>query len=229
MPRPTTIAIYSVVFGVALLTGLLVATLLRPKSLPAASFVTPTAEVESLAASSQFIAAAPPATELSTATPVLPTANATLAPTSTPQPSPTATEFLMPTITPSITPTKIPPSPTAAPKPLAFAARIVDRPTDAAVACGASFESHIWGVIKDRGGRGIYRAVVEISSADGKHHYRTMSNDQGGFEAPGLGCTTWVVRLVGVPRAPAGVQAPILRLNLNGGRYSGAGIEFRQR
>jgi hypothetical protein len=135
----------------------------------------------------------------------------------------------MPTITPTITPTETPPSPTAVPKSLAFVVHIVDRPNDAAVACGASFESHIWGVVKDRGGRGIYRAVVEISSADGKHRFRAVTNDQGGFEAPGLGCTTWVVRLTSVPRAPAGVQAPTLRVNLNGGRYSGAGIEFRQR
>ena len=97
------------------------------------------------------------------------------------------------------------------------------------MSCGTSFESRIWGIVKDRGGRGLYRAVVEVHSADGKNRFRAQTNDQGGFELPGLGCTTWIVRLVSVPRAPAGVQALELRVKLNGGRYSGAGVEFRQR
>jgi hypothetical protein len=117
----------------------------------------------------------------------------------------------------------------AVPKPLTFAARVAERPTDAAVSCGTSFESHIWGVVKNRAGRGVYRAVVMIRSSDGKHRFSAQTNDQGGFDIPGLGCTTWIVRLVSIPRAPVGVQAPELRVSLNGGRYSGAGIEFRQR
>jgi hypothetical protein len=117
----------------------------------------------------------------------------------------------------------------ALPEALAFAARIFDRPTDAAVACGTAFESRIWGVVKDRNGRAIYQAVVQVSSADGKHGFSKTTNSQGGFEVPGLGCTTWSVRLTSVPRAPGGFQAPEVRVGLNGGRYSGAGVEFRQR
>jgi hypothetical protein len=230
MPRPATIAIYSVVFGVALLAGLLIAVVLLPQSLPAASFATPTAAIEPIASISELVAVAPDTTpEPPSAATLPPTASPTATPTSTPQPSPTATELFFPTITPTIAATATPEAATAAPEPLAFAARIIEQPSDAAVSCGSAFESRIWGVVKDRDGGGLYRAVVEARSADGKHRFSAQTNDQGGFELPGLGCTTWIVRLVGVPRAPTGVQATELRVNLNGGRYSGAGVEFRQR
>jgi hypothetical protein len=124
------------------------------------------------------------------------------------------------------TPTPTTPQPA---RPLAFVARIVEQPTDAAVPCGTSFESQVWGTVKDRAGHGVYQAVAEVRSADGQHHFRTQTNDQGGFELPGLGCTTWIVQLISVPHAPAGVQASELHINLNGGRYSGAGVEFQQR
>src|SRR5262245_17142279 len=230
MPRPATIVIYGVVFGVALLAGLVVAALLLPQSLPAASFATPTAAPQAIASMSDLAAAAPVATpQPPSATALPPTATPTASPTSTAQPSPTATELFFPTITPSVAATPTPEAATAAPAPIAFAARIVEQPSDAAVSCGTAFESRIWGIVKDRGGHGLYRAVVEVRSADGKNRFRAQTNDQGGFELPGLGCTTWIVRLVSVPRAPAGVQALQLRVNLNGGRYSGAGVEFRQR
>jgi hypothetical protein len=96
------------------------------------------------------------------------------------------------------------------------------------VKCGTAFASRVWGVVKDRNGRGVYRAIVQISSTDGKNRFSRATNNQGGFEVPGLGCTRWVVRLISVPRAP-GVQAQAVNVGLNGGRYSGAGIEFRQR
>jgi hypothetical protein len=111
---------------------------------------------------------------------------------------------------------------------LVFAAQVVEQPNDAAVACGSAFDSRIWGVVKDRSSQGIFGAGVEISSADGQHHYRSTTNDQGGFEIPGLGCTTWEVVLVVVPSAPGGVQAQALQVSLNGGRYSGAGVQFQQ-
>jgi hypothetical protein len=230
MPRPATIVIYGVVFGIALLAGLLVATVLLPQSLPIASFTAPTAAPEPIASMSELAAVAPVASpQPPSATALPPTATPTASPTSTAPPSPTATELFFPTITPSIAATPTPEAATAAPKTLAFAARIVEQPSDAAVSCGTAFESRIWGVVKSRGGNGLYRAVVEVRSADGKHRFRAQTNDQGGFELPGLGCTTWIVRLVSVPRAPAGVQAIELRVNLNGGRYSGAEVEFRQR
>jgi hypothetical protein len=230
MLRPATIAIYSVVFGVALLAGLLIAVVLLPQSLPAAGITTPTAAIEPIASISELVVVAPGTTpERPSVTTLPPTAKPTALPTSTPQPSPTATELFFPTITPSIAPTPTPEVATAAPEPLAFIARIVEQPSDAAVSCGTAFESRIWGVVKARNGGGLYRAVVEVRSADGKHRFSAQTNDQRGFELPGLGCTTWILRLVGVPRAPAGVQATELRVKLNGGRYSGAGVEFRQR
>jgi hypothetical protein len=232
MPRPTIIAIYGTIFGFALLVGLLIATFLKPPSLPASSFTTPTAIVEPLAASSHFVDVMPPTAGAPTAMLEAPAASATSAPTQ-PPPSPTATELVMPTVTPTVMPTisstATPSHPTAAPKPPAFSARVVDHPTDAAVACGTSFASRIWGTVKDRAGYGIYRASVKVSSADGQHHFNVQTNDQGGFEVPGLGCTTWIVRLTGVASAPSGVQATELRVSLNGGKYSGAGVEFQQR
>lgn len=231
MPRPTIIVIYGTIFGFALLVGLLIATILKPPSLPSASFTTPTAVVNSLAASSQFVDVIPATAGAPTAVPKAPAPSATSAPTV--PPSPTATELVMPTVTPSATSTAAPtatlPRPTAPPKPLVFGARVVDQPTDAAVACGTSFASRVWGTVKDRAGRGIYHAAVELRSADGQHQFSAQTNDQGGFEVPGLGCTAWIVRLAAVPDAPAGIQAVELRVSLNGGAYSGAGVEFQQR
>jgi eukaryotic-like serine/threonine-protein kinase len=133
------------------------------------------------------------------------------------------------TNTATATSTPTPPTPTAPPPPLVFAAQVVEQPTDAAITCGTAFDSRIWGVVKDRSGQGIFGAGVEISSADGQHRYRATTNDQGGFELPGLGCTMWEVRLVDVPGAPGGHQAQALRVSLNGGQYSGAGVKFQQR
>ena len=229
MPRPTAIVIYSAVFGIALLFGLLIATLLLPQSLPAASFAPPAATTEPLASVSGLRAAPAPRREPPIATSAPLSASPTAAPASTPAPSPTATEIVFPTITPTTAAAPAPAAAAAASSRLTFGARVTERPTDAAVSCGASFESHIWGVVKNGAGRGIYRAVVMVRSSDGKNRFSAQTNDQGGFEIPGLGCTTWIVRLVSVPRAPAGVQAPELRISLNGARYSGAGVEFRQR
>jgi tetratricopeptide (TPR) repeat protein len=117
----------------------------------------------------------------------------------------------------------------AALAPWTFIAQIYENPIDAAISCGTAFESKIWGVVKDKNGRGIARATVQVSSADGKIRHTGTTNNQGGFEVPGLGCTTWRVRLTDVPNAPNGVQANTINVDLNGGLYSGAGVEFRQR
>jgi hypothetical protein len=235
MPRHIALTIYSAVFGVAMLAGLMIATALRPTSLSISGFAisTPTpapaiptattvratalglgqvaAQMVSAARPTQRAAAAAPA---STAT-SLPATATHMPTTPTETPTPSATE------TPAAQPN--------ASQPLAFSALIFDKPTDAAVACGTSFESRIWGVVKNQSGRGIGRAVVQVSSNDGRNRYRATTNSQGGFEIPGLGCTAWIVRLVSVPGAPAGIDAAALRVGVNGGRYTGAGIEFRQR
>ena len=228
MPRPTTIGAYAVVSAIALAAGLLIATALRTSSLPTGVFVTPVA-----AASLPIATTAPPQAPPTIAAP---TPDATPDPPASPtRAPPVALNVSLPTTAPAPTPSPSPPppqappqAPIAAPRPMVFAARVVDKPTDAAVRCGTAFDSRIWGVVKDRNGRGMYRAVIQISSTDGKHRFSSATNNQGGFEVPGLGCTRWVVRLISVPRAP-GVQAQAVNVGLNGGRYSGAGIEFRQR
>jgi hypothetical protein len=225
MPRPTTIGAYAVVSAIALAAGLLIATALRTSSLPTGVFVTPVA-----AASLPIATTAPPQAPPTITAPTPDTAtDPSASPTRAP---PVALNVSRPTTatapTPTPSPLPSPQAPIAAPRPLIFAARVFDKPTDAAVRCGTAFDSRIWGAVKDRNGRGVYRAVVQISSIDGKHRFSRATNNQGGFEVPGLGCTTWGVRLISVPRAP-GVQAQAVNVGLNGGRYSGAGIEFRQR
>jgi tetratricopeptide (TPR) repeat protein len=116
----------------------------------------------------------------------------------------------------------------AAVEPAVFGGVVYDRPTDAAVQCGSSFDSKVWGVVKDKNGRPIYRATVRVRSADGRHSYARQTNNQGGFEVPGLGCTTWRVSVTAVPGV-ANVRSEVKSVELNGGRFSGAGIEFRQR
>jgi hypothetical protein len=233
MPRHISLTIYSAVFGVALLFGLLIATMLRPASLPISGFAPPTPTQAPATRVPTVVWPTAPAlgqvaAQMVRAVRSEPTATATVSAASAP-----ATATQAPSATPSElpSPTALPPSaePTTVAQPLAFAARIFDRPTDAAVACGTTFDSRIWGVVKNRNGRGIGRAVVQVNSADGRNRYRATTNSQGGFEIPGLGCTAWIVRLASVPGAPAGIQATALRVGLNGGRYTGAGIEFRQR
>ena len=114
------------------------------------------------------------------------------------------------------------------PPPLAFNARVFEKPTDNAVRCGTVFESAIWGVVRNQKGLGIKGAIVQVQSADRKNTYKSKpTNSQGGFNIPGLGCTTWTIRLTYVPKEGE-LQAGSVSVELNGGRYSGAGVEFRQ-
>jgi hypothetical protein len=226
MARLRMMTLYSAVCGTALLAGTLIASLLASGSVSTAGIMPPTAAppqqpVPTATTLAQLALVALPSATLSPELPTVPP------PTSTATPSVAPASFTA-TATSTSTPT-----PTArqvaTPRPLVFAAQVVEQPNDAAVACGTAFDSRIWGVVKDRSGRGIFGAGVEIGSADGQHHYRSTTNDQGGFEIPGLGCTTWEIRLVDVPSASGGVQAQALYVSLNGGRYSGAGIQFQQR
>jgi len=227
MPRHLAFAVYSAIFIIALLAGLLIASVLRPRSLLTANSATPVV-APSLALSANLPTLPPSQTPTS-----VPDATddppATAATTATPEvavsaPVVVSVVFLTPTMTPTLV-AEAPP--TQDQQPLVFAARLFDKPTDAAVRCGTAFESRVWGVVKNSSGRGIFRAVVQVTSTDGRNRYSRATNSQGGFEIPGLGCTTWVVRLASVP-GTNGLQAQTMRVALNGGRYSGAGIEFRQ-
>ncbi len=116
--------------------------------------------------------------------------------------------------------------PTAAP--LVFAGRVYSTPTDGAVRCGRSFESSIFGSVEDGGGRGIGGARLRIVSADGRNSYAVTTGRGGVYSAPGLGCTTWIVRLISVPNVPNGIQANRVTVkNLNGGRYTSAEVRFK--
>src|SRR6266487_6157427 len=173
MPRPTTIGAYAVVSAIALTARLLIATALRTSSLPTGMFVTPVA-----AASLPSATTAPPQASPTIAAP---TPAATDPPASPTQAPPVALNVSLPT-TATATPSPSPPppqAPIAAPRPVVFAARVFDKPTDAAVKCGTAFDSRIWGVVKDRNGRGVYRAVVQISSTDGKNRFSSVTNNQG--------------------------------------------------
>jgi hypothetical protein len=117
----------------------------------------------------------------------------------------------------------------AKPTPLAFAGRVYSAPTDAAVQCGTAFDSSIYGSVEDTNGRGISGARVRITSADGHNSYTVTTGRGGIYSVPGLGCTTWTVRLVSVPNAPNGIQAnPVTVRNLNGGRFTSAEVRFKQ-
>lgn len=121
------------------------------------------------------------------------------------------------------------PKPTAKPTQTSgwvFAVQLTEKPTDAAVACGTSFKSKVWGIVRRSNGAGIPGATIEVKA--GNNTFKAITNSQGGFEVPGLGCTTWRVRLVAVPNAPSGTQFTSFAVNLNGGEYSGAGFVFRQ-
>jgi serine/threonine protein kinase len=112
--------------------------------------------------------------------------------------------------------------------PLLFIGRVYDTPTDSATQCGKSFESSIYGSVENSIGKGIGGARLRITSADGLHIYDKTTDRNGLYSAPGLGCTTWTVRLISIPSAPNGIQAnPVIVKNLNGGRLTAAEVRFK--
>jgi hypothetical protein len=125
-----------------------------------------------------------------------------------------------------------PPAPTATPEPTiavqVFVGRVYSAPTDAAVQCGTSFESSIYGSIENSSGKGIAGAVVRVTSADGRNSYTLTTGRGGVFNFGGLGCTTWNVRLISVPNTK--IQANTVKVaNLNGGRFTSAEVRFKLR
>lgn len=125
---------------------------------------------------------------------------------------------------------ELPPTPTPKPTPatLVFVGRVYSTPTDGAVQCGTTFSSSIYGSVEDSRGRGIGGAKLRITSADGKNIYNATTDRGGTYGVPGLGCTTWTVRLLSVPGAPEGIQANRVTVsNLNGGKYTSAEVRFR--
>jgi hypothetical protein len=125
-----------------------------------------------------------------------------------------------------------PPAPTATPAPTVavqvFVGRVYSAPTDAAVQCGTAFDSSIYGSIENSSGRGIAGAVVRVTSADGRNSYTLTTGGGGVYTVGGLGCTTWSVRLISVPKAK--IQANIVTVgNLNGGRFTSAEVRFKLR
>jgi hypothetical protein len=123
------------------------------------------------------------------------------------------------------TPTPAPPTPV--PQPAVFAGRVYSAPTDRAVRCGTSFESSIYGSVED-GGKGISGARLRVTSADGRNTVNVTTGRGGVYNVPGLGCTTWTVRLLSVPNTPNGIRATAVTVrNLNGGRYTSAEVRFR--
>jgi hypothetical protein len=109
-----------------------------------------------------------------------------------------------------------------------FAGRVYSAPTDAAVQCGTAFESSIYGSIENSSGKGIAGAVVRVTSADGRNSYTLTTGRGGVYNVGGLGCTTWNVRLISVPKAK--IQANLVTVkNLNGGRFTSAEVRYKLR
>jgi hypothetical protein len=120
----------------------------------------------------------------------------------------------------------IPATPT--PQPAAFVGHLYSAPIDRAVQCGTSFESSIYGGVEDNTGVGIRGARLRIASADGRHTFNVTTGRGGLYSVPGLGCTTWTVRLLSVPNAPNGIKTNVVTVrNLNGGRYTAAEVRFK--
>lgn len=116
-----------------------------------------------------------------------------------------------------------------APAPLVFVGRLGNTPTDGAVQCGAAFDSSIYGSVENARGAGIAGARLRVTSADGRNSYTVTTGRGGVYTVPGLGCTTWSVRLLSVPNAPNGIQANSITVrNLNGGKFTAAEVRFRQ-
>jgi hypothetical protein len=110
-----------------------------------------------------------------------------------------------------------------------FNVRLIEMGTDVSAPCGNLLQSKIWGIVRESDGRGIPAAVVQVQSINRQNTYWTTTNSQGDFQIAGLSCSTWIVQLMSVPNTPIGFLANSIKVDLNGGQFSGAGIEFRQR
>lgn len=121
-----------------------------------------------------------------------------------------------------------PPTSTAAPL-TKFTGLVTDIATDAAIRCGTQFSSSIYGSVENSSKRGLGGATIQVVSADGRNMFNVRTGGNGTFTVPGLGCTTWYVRLVGVPAALGKFTANRVQVsNLNGGQYTSARVLFRQ-
>ncbi|MGQ9549244.1 MAG: protein kinase domain-containing protein, partial [Roseiflexus sp.] len=113
--------------------------------------------------------------------------------------------------------------------PLVFDGILGQTPTDRAVRCGTQFNSSIYGSVEDRGGQGIAGATLTIISIDGRNRFEVRTRANGTYTVPGLGCTTWIVRLTSIPNSLEFQANEVQVTNLNGGRYTAAEVRFRQR
>ncbi len=113
--------------------------------------------------------------------------------------------------------------------PLIFDGILGQTPTDRAVPCGMHFNSSIYGSVEDRRGQGIAGATLTVTSADGRNQFSARTRANGTYTVPGLGCTTWIVRLTSVADFPEFQANEVRVTNLNGGRYTAAEVRFRQR
>lgn len=112
--------------------------------------------------------------------------------------------------------------------PRRFVGTLFDHKHDGAVACGSSFESTVYGRVRDAADNRLAGVTVRVTSSDGHNSYTATTDRRGEFKVPGLGCTTWRTQIVKAPDAPGGVTSSIIPADLNGGRLSAAGVEFRR-
>jgi hypothetical protein len=121
-----------------------------------------------------------------------------------------------------------PRAPTAIPTtaPLVFVGRLYSTPTDAAAQCGASFQSSIYGSVENSSGKGIAGAILRVVSADGRNRYSIRTARGGVYNLGGLGCTTWIIRLISVPGSAIQANAVTVK-NLNGGRFTSAEVRYK--
>ncbi|MFL5801996.1 MAG: carboxypeptidase-like regulatory domain-containing protein [Roseiflexaceae bacterium] len=147
-----------------------------------------------------------------------------------PTPSPTQLPTAAPTQTPTATQPPPSPTPTIAPAPAEFVGVIADRKVDARSDQCNAFASSIYGSVETSGGRGIGGARVQVVSGDGRSRFAATTQRNGTYSIPGLGCTTWVVRLIAVPNASNGFEANSVTVRgINGSQFTSFRVRFRQR
>jgi hypothetical protein len=112
--------------------------------------------------------------------------------------------------------------------PQKFVGRLGKVDIDKAITCGTRFESSIYGRVEDVFGNAIAGATIRVVSSDGRNRFTKRTIANGLYAVPGLGCTTWIVTLIGVPnQQPSFSAAPITVRNLNGGNLTAAEVRFR--
>jgi hypothetical protein len=120
-----------------------------------------------------------------------------------------------------------PPALTPTPSPWHFAGNLLNPPVSDGVPCHEPGRSFVEGSVYGAGGATLITgARVQVTSLTTGAVFSNLTNERGNYAIHNLGCGKWRVELISVPHAPAGITSQQELIDLNGGQYNRATIDF---